>query len=106
MQLRQPAQLQAFPQFTPDKSRGMFQRFNRRGLFLARSIHADEDARMLHVWLDAHLACDHAAFEPRIFQLASQHSVDFVSDFFTHAFVTMVGCTHRRTSTNSSLLKN
>jgi hypothetical protein len=45
--------------------------------------------------LHAHFTDHHHAFEPWIFQLSGQHGVDFVRDFFAHAFVTVIGWTHR-----------
>src|SRR5689334_7676698 len=79
-----------------DESRRMLKRFNRVRLFLDRSFHADEYARVLHVRLNADLAGDDAAFQPRILQLSRQHGVDFVRDFFAHALMTMIRGTHLR----------
>src|SRR6266852_3136268 len=94
VQLRHAAKLQPLDKFPPDVSRSMFERLDGVGLLLVGSLHVDENARVLHVRLDAYFAGDHAAFQPRIFQFTREHGVDFVSDLLAHAFVSVIGRTH------------
>src|SRR5579859_3272767 len=97
MEFRQPAKLQPLDQFAADESGGMFQRLDGIALFFCGALHVDEDARVLHVRLDTHLADHHHAFEAWIFQLSGEHGVNFVSDLLAHPFVTVIGWTHFRT---------
>src|SRR5467141_5129319 len=94
MQFRHAAELQPLDQLPPDVPGSMFERLDRVGLLLVRPLDADEYPRVLHVRLDAHLAGDHAYFQPRIFQLPRKHGVDFVGDLLAYAFVPVIGWTH------------
>jgi len=74
----------------------MIERLDGVRLLLVRSLHANENSRVLHVRLHAHFAGHHADFQARILQFPRQHGVDFVSDLLAHAFVSVIGWTHRR----------
>jgi hypothetical protein len=49
---------------------------------------------MFPVLLHADFVGDDHSFKARVFELADEHGVDFVSDFFAHAEVTMIRWTH------------
>src|SRR2546425_8579329 len=75
MQLRHAPERQPLDQFAPDESRSMLERLDRVGSLLLASLHADENARVFHIRLDAHFAGDHVSFQPRILQRSEERRV-------------------------------
>jgi hypothetical protein len=53
---------------------------------------------MLHVRLYAHFADHYHAFQPWIFQFASEHGIYFVRNFLAYPFMSVIRRTHRQPS--------
>jgi len=97
VEVGQAAQLKALDELVADEAGSVFKRLDGVGLlFGVFGADTDEDAGVLHVGLHADFADADIAFEARVFEFAGKHGIDFVSDFFAYAFVSVmvghVGC--------------
>jgi len=83
------AQLQAFDQFAADIASGVFQSFY--SAVCSSSVPSTlTKSGVLHVLLARGLRWRRPYLPGGVFQLSDEHGIDFVSDFFAHAEVTMI----------------
>src|SRR5258708_29910305 len=102
MDFRAAAHLNAFDEFMAKEARGGIKPFHRRSPLRFVAVHADVDARLLHVRRNTDLGHGHHSGETRILQLARQHGAHFVMNLFRHAFVAMSGNGHGFTQSTST----
>src|SRR5579872_1699874 len=92
--IRCPAELQAFDEFVADKSRCSGESPESSFAIFIGAKHFDVDANVFQARCDAHFGDVHGRGETWVLQLTREHQADFVANLFRDAFGTMAGDRH------------
>src|SRR5579872_5786981 len=92
--IRCPAELQAFDEFMANKSRRSSESLESGFAIFIGAKHFDVDANVFQARRYAHFRNVHGRGKARVLQLTREHQADFVANLFRDTFGTMAGDRH------------